>query len=98
MTPGLEIEYLRQALAFGGIEVALHIAVGDPRTGGQPLGNRHRLLRKPVVGIYAVDDAQPQRRFRIYPVGQEVEFAGLGRADKLAEEIAAAEVAGISDI
>jgi len=97
VVPRLEVEQVLERPALRRVEVALHIAVGDPRAPGEPRGERHGLVFEAHVGDDAIHDPECQGLLSVHDVCGEVELARLRGADELGEEPAAAEVARVAD-
>src|SRR2546422_11615613 len=93
VVPRLEVELVLERPALRRVEVALHVAVGDPRAPREPRGERHGLVFETRVGDDPVHDPERQGLLSVHDVRGEVELARLRGADELGEEPAAAEVA-----
>src|SRR2546427_12922944 len=56
VVPRLEVELLLERPALRRVEVALHVAVGDPRTPREPRGERHGLAFEARLGRRPLHD------------------------------------------
>ena len=98
MVQRLGVEGEGKVAAFGGVEVLLHQAKRDARTGGEAFGQRHRLVHQLGRIDGTVHDAKPLGFFAQDHVGEEVELFRLRDADELREEVGAAEIAREADL
>jgi len=54
----LDVQTIAQLAVHGSIEVLLHVAICDPRTGGQPASPVGDLLLEALRGKDGIDDAE----------------------------------------
>ncbi len=88
---GVEVEC--KVAALGNVEAFLHQAERDAGAVGEAFGQRHGFILQLNWIDRTGDDAETFSLLRQDHVRQEVEFARLGRADKLGHEIRPAEIA-----
>ena len=93
---GLEVHAVVDFTGHGAIEVFLHVAVGDRWPVGQAQRDRAGLVGEFLRRAYPIGQAQAQCFVRTDTIGEEVEFARLGRSHQLREEVGAAIVTGKS--
>src|SRR5438309_6032230 len=95
VVPRLEVEQVLERPTLRRVEVALHVAVGDPWAPREPRGERHRLPLEVRIGDDPVDDPELPRLAGVHNIRGVVELARLRGADELGEEPATAEVARV---
>ena len=95
---GLERERAAQVGANGAIEVLLHVAQRDRRTGGDRFRERPRARHQFVVGNDFVEDAERETFVGADATAGEVQLLRAGDADELRQQPAAAVVAGQADV
>ena len=94
----LGIEHVRQAAFLGHLHVALHVAVGDTRTARQLPRERHRFRLQRRVRDPPRREAEGNDAVGIQDLRREVELPRQGGAEEAGEKVAAAEIAGETDL